>query len=234
MAYVDFLSTVHKSTKRDYVARVTEFPKAEAARLAKKWDVEYWDGDRKTGYGGYRYDGRWRKVADAMVQHYGIKPGDRILDVGCGKGFILYDFTQAVPGVEVVGIDVSTVCHRARQGRGQVVPQAGQRRGIAFPRPELRPGDLASTRCTTSTATISTRPSRRLSASAASINTSASSRTARRKRRSISSTGNSPAKCFARRRSGSGGSTRPATKATIRSFISNNVLLARRSTSRGA
>src|SRR5208337_3703654 len=82
MAYVDFLSTVHKSTKRDYVARVTEFPKAEAARLAKKWDVEYWDGDRKTGYGGYRYDGRWRKVADAMVQHYGIKPGDRLLVVG--------------------------------------------------------------------------------------------------------------------------------------------------------
>jgi protein-L-isoaspartate(D-aspartate) O-methyltransferase len=107
MAYVDFLSTVHKSTKRDYVARVTEFPKAEAARLAKKWDVDYWDGDRKTGYGGYRYDGRWRKVADAMVQHYGIRPGDRILDVGCGKGFILYDFLQAVPGVEVVGIDVS-------------------------------------------------------------------------------------------------------------------------------
>jgi protein-L-isoaspartate(D-aspartate) O-methyltransferase len=43
-----------------------------------------------------------------MVAHYGIKPGDRILDVGCGKGFLLYDFTQAVPGVEVAGIDVST------------------------------------------------------------------------------------------------------------------------------
>lgn len=108
MPYVDFLSTVHKSTTRDYIARVLEMPKAEAAKLAKKWDVEYWDGDRKTGYGGYRYDGRWRKVADAMVAHYGIKPGDRILDVGCGKGFLLYDFTQAVPGVEVAGIDVST------------------------------------------------------------------------------------------------------------------------------
>ena len=107
MAYVDFLSSVHKSTKRDYLARVLEFPKAEAARLAKKWDVEYWDGDRKTGYGGYHYDGRWRQVADAMVRHYGIRPGDRILDVGCGKGFLLYDFTQAVPGVEVAGLDIS-------------------------------------------------------------------------------------------------------------------------------
>lgn len=107
MAYIDFLSVIHKSTRRDYLARVMEFPKAEAARLAKKWDVEYWDGDRKTGYGGYHYDGRWRKVADAMARHYGLKPGDRILDVGCGKGFLLYDFTQVVPGVEVAGIDIS-------------------------------------------------------------------------------------------------------------------------------
>lgn len=121
MAYIDFLSAVHKSTKRDYIARVNEFPKAEAARLAKKWDVEYWDGDRKTGYGGYKYDGRWRKVADAMVKQYGIKPGDRILDVGCGKGFILYDFLQAVPGVEVAGIDVST--YAIEHAKEEVKPQ---------------------------------------------------------------------------------------------------------------
>jgi len=107
MAYVDFLSSVHKATKRDYVARVTEFPKAEAAKLAKQWGRDYWDGDRRTGYGGYSYDGRWRKVADALVAHYGIKAGDRILDVGCGKGFLLYDLMRAVPGVEVAGIDVS-------------------------------------------------------------------------------------------------------------------------------
>ena len=107
MAYVDFLSSVHKATNRYYVARVTEFPKAEAAKLAKQWGKDYWDGDRRTGYGGYSYDGRWRKVADAMVAHYGIKPGDRILDVGCGKGFLLYELMQAVPGVEVAGIEVS-------------------------------------------------------------------------------------------------------------------------------
>jgi SAM-dependent methyltransferase len=110
MAYVDFLSVIHKSTQRDYLARVNDpdFPKAKAAKLAKGWDFDYWDGDRRINYGGYRYmAGRWIKVAQAMADHYGIKPGDKILDVGCGKGFLLYDFTLAVPGVEVYGIDVS-------------------------------------------------------------------------------------------------------------------------------
>lgn len=110
MAYLDFMSVLHKSTKRDYLARVNdpEYPKAKAAELAKKWDYDYWDGDRRINYGGYRYmPGRWEKVARGLAEHYGIKPGDRILDIGCGKGFLLYDFTLVVPGVEVHGIDVS-------------------------------------------------------------------------------------------------------------------------------
>ena len=107
MAYVDFLTTIHKKTERDYLARVNEYPKAKAAELAKKFDYDYWDGDRKVGYGGFSYDGRWRKVADEMVAHYGLKPGDKVLDVGCGKAFLLYDLTQAVPGLEVAGIDIS-------------------------------------------------------------------------------------------------------------------------------
>lgn len=107
MAYRDFVSLIHKSTTRDYVARVTQRDKAEVADLALKWDYDYWDGSRETGYGGYKYDGRWRKVADAMVQTYGIKPGMRVLDVGSGKGFLLHDFTEACPGVDVAGIDVS-------------------------------------------------------------------------------------------------------------------------------
>ena len=110
MAYIDLMSAIHKSTKRDYLARVNEpdFPKAKAAALAKKWGFDYWDGDRKICYGGYRYmEGRWEKVARAMVEHYGIKPGDKILDVGCGKGFLLYDFTKVVPDLELHGIDIS-------------------------------------------------------------------------------------------------------------------------------
>jgi protein-L-isoaspartate(D-aspartate) O-methyltransferase len=107
MAYVDLLSKLHKSTKRDYLARVLAGNKAEFATLAKKFDLEYWDAGRDTGYGGYHYDGRWRELADTLRERYQLKSGDRILDVGCGKGFLLYELTLAVPGVEVSGIDVS-------------------------------------------------------------------------------------------------------------------------------
>ena len=107
MAYVDFIMKLHQSTKRDYVGRVTANDKAECATVAIRYGEDYWDGDRKYGYGGYRYDGRQRAAADAMAKHYGLKPGDKILDVGCGKGYLLYEFTQAVPGVQVQGIDIS-------------------------------------------------------------------------------------------------------------------------------
>lgn len=107
MPYIDFISPLHKRTQRDYLGRVNEFPKAEAAKVARQFGKDYWDGDRKFGYGGMRYDGRWRVVAENMARHYGLKAGDRILDVGCGKGFLLYEFTQVVPGVEVRGLDVS-------------------------------------------------------------------------------------------------------------------------------
>jgi SAM-dependent methyltransferase len=110
MSCIDFMSVVHKSTKRDYLARVNdpEYPKPKAAELAKKWDYEYWDGDRRICYGGYRYmEGRWEKVARAMADHYKLKAGDKILDVGCGKGYLLYDFTKVVPGIDVTGLDIS-------------------------------------------------------------------------------------------------------------------------------
>jgi SAM-dependent methyltransferase len=116
MAYLDFITAVHRNTKRDYLARVNEYPKAQAAELARQWGKDYWDGDRRVGYGGMRYDGRWRVVAEAMAKHYDIRAGHRILDVGCGKGFLLYDFTQVVPGVSVSGIDISEYAiHNAKE-----------------------------------------------------------------------------------------------------------------------
>ena len=107
MNQIDFIQKHNKATTRDYVARVTEFDKSECAAIARRWGYDYWDGERQYGYGGYKYDGRWLPIAREIAEHYGVKPGDRILDVGCGKGFMLYEFTRAVPGVEVAGLDVS-------------------------------------------------------------------------------------------------------------------------------
>lgn len=129
----EFVSLIHKSTTRDYLARVTQRDKAEVAELALKWDVEYWDGGRDTGYGGYKYDGRWRKVADAMAAAYHIKSGMRILDVGSGKGFLLHDFIESVPGVEVTGIDISQygVAHTMESVKPFV--QVGHARELPWP-----------------------------------------------------------------------------------------------------
>jgi protein-L-isoaspartate(D-aspartate) O-methyltransferase len=107
MQEIDFISALHTGTKRDYIQRVVEHDKAESATIAKQFGYDFWDGERRYGYGGYTYDGRWRVVAKAMAVHYGLKAGDKILDVGCGKAFLLYEFTQVVPGIEIAGIDVS-------------------------------------------------------------------------------------------------------------------------------
>jgi len=107
MPELNFLATYQNATKRDYVARVTAFDKAACATAARQWGADYWDGARQYGYGGYHYDGRWRPIADAIARHYKLQAGDRVLDVGCGKAFLLYELTQAVPGLEVEGIDLS-------------------------------------------------------------------------------------------------------------------------------
>jgi protein-L-isoaspartate(D-aspartate) O-methyltransferase len=107
MAYVDFLTSVHTSTRRNYVERVTQYDKAAVAEVSIQFGRDYWDGERQYGYGGYRYDGRWRPVAEAMAVHYDLQPGASILDVGVGKGFLLYELMQVVPGARVAGIDIS-------------------------------------------------------------------------------------------------------------------------------
>ena len=99
----------------DRLPATTRDPKARAAAktpddraVAKRYDRDFFDGERRHGYGGYRYDGRWLPVARRFVEHYGLGPNARILDVGAAKGFLMYDFLQVLPAATVRGLDVST------------------------------------------------------------------------------------------------------------------------------
>lgn len=103
---LNVVTPLHKRTKRDYLARMVD-DKVACMLKAKEYELDYWDGDRRFGYGGYRYDGRWKVVAEALIAMYGLRDGARILDVGCGKGFLLHELKQLLPAAEVVGFDVS-------------------------------------------------------------------------------------------------------------------------------
>lgn len=92
--------------KRNLQARATAKTE-EHIRVSREYGQMYFDGPREYGYGGYRYDGRWIPVAEDIVKHFGLKPGDRVLDVGCAKGFLVKDLLKVCPGLEVFGIDVS-------------------------------------------------------------------------------------------------------------------------------
>lgn len=80
----------------------------ENRAIAKRFGLEYFDGTREQGYGGYRYDGRWKAVVQRMIDHFQLTGTERILDIGCGKGFLLHDFRELLPGVSVDGIDISS------------------------------------------------------------------------------------------------------------------------------
>jgi SAM-dependent methyltransferase len=105
MAEINLLDRLPQ-TKRNPQARAAA-KTAEDIAIAKRFDRDFFDGERRHGYGGYRYDGRWLPVARRFVEHYNLPPDARILDVGCAKGFLMYDFTQVLPGCTVRGIDVS-------------------------------------------------------------------------------------------------------------------------------
>ena len=85
---LNLVTSLHTATKRDYLGRMND-SKVEAMMIAKQYGADYWDGDRKYGYGGYKYmPGRWATVAQKLIDLYGLKAGSKVLDVGCGKGFL--------------------------------------------------------------------------------------------------------------------------------------------------
>jgi len=103
MAEVDLLCALPR-TKRNIQKR-QEAKDPDVARIAKEYGEMYFDGPRTYGYGGYNYDGRWVPVAADIIKHFDLKPGARVLDVGCAKGFLVQDLCDQ--GMNAFGLDIS-------------------------------------------------------------------------------------------------------------------------------
>lgn len=129
--YVDLLRSLPK-TKRDVKSRAaTKTP--EVIAIAKKFEKDYFDGDRKYGYGGLEYDGRWLAVARDIIKFLDLQPGNRVLDVGCGKGFLVYDLMKEDKSLDVYGLDISeyaiknspvSIRLKLKQGTAEKLPYA--------------------------------------------------------------------------------------------------------------
>lgn len=97
----------YPQSKRDLEGRANQRTE-EDRRIARRFGQEFFDGDRKYGYGGFNYFPRfWQPVVPAFKERYNLTSASRVLDVGCAKGFMLYDFMQLIPGIKVAGIDIS-------------------------------------------------------------------------------------------------------------------------------
>ena len=103
---VNVITPLHTQAIRDYVGRMTD-EKVHCMDIARQYGKDFWDGDRRFGYGGYKYDGRYEIVARNLIEQYSLSNNAHILDVGCGKGFLLYEIKKLLPKATVKGFDIS-------------------------------------------------------------------------------------------------------------------------------
>ena len=104
---ISLVTTLHRTTRRNYLGRMLD-QKVDCMKVAKKYEKDFWDGERRFGYGGYKFiPGRWKPVAQGLIQRYGLSAKSAVLDVGCGKAFLLYEIACLLPGIRICGIDTS-------------------------------------------------------------------------------------------------------------------------------
>lgn len=103
---LNIITPLHKKTSRNCIERMNN-DKVHCMEVAGKFGQDFWDGERKYGYGGYKYDGRWEIAARKLIETYRLDERSQILDVGCGKGYLLYEIKKILPGCTVRGFDIS-------------------------------------------------------------------------------------------------------------------------------
>ena len=104
---VNYVIPLHQATRRTYIDRMMD-EKVHCMIKAKQYEYDYWDGDRRYGYGGYKYmPGHWKPVAESLIENYKLDNDSSVLDVGCGKAYLLHEMKLILPGLRVVGFDIS-------------------------------------------------------------------------------------------------------------------------------
>ena len=104
---VNFVTPLHKATQRNYLERMND-DKVNCMIKAKEYEYDYWDGDRRFGYGGYKFiEGRWKPVAQSLIENYSLTNESSLLDIGRGKAYLLYELKKILPGLKVSGFDIS-------------------------------------------------------------------------------------------------------------------------------
>jgi SAM-dependent methyltransferase len=104
----NFVTPLHTSTARDYLTRMID-EKVHCMKISKQYDEDYWDGDRRYGYGGYKYiPGRWKPVAEQLIKAYSLTSNSKVLDMGCGKGYLIHEIKLLIPDIDIIGIDSSS------------------------------------------------------------------------------------------------------------------------------
>ena len=104
---VNYVTPLHQATRRTYIDRMMD-EKVHCMIKAKQYEYDYWDGDRRYGYGGYKYmPGHWKPVAESLIENYKLDNDSSVLDVGCGKAYLLHEMKLILPGLRVVGFYIS-------------------------------------------------------------------------------------------------------------------------------
>lgn len=104
---LEIITPLHKKTERNYLARMMD-EKPHCMEISKRYEKDYWDGDRRYGYGGYYYNGRQKEIAKKLITEYNLKGDAKILDIGCGKGYLLYELRELLPESDIMGFDISS------------------------------------------------------------------------------------------------------------------------------
>src|SRR6266446_1007841 len=130
MGEVDLMERYPKSK-----ARKSERPVItdEDRKISKGFGKEYFDGDRRHGYGGYSYHERfWTDTVKLFRDYYLLAEDAAVLDIGCGKGFMLYDFMKLMPKARLAGLDISEYAVANCIEPVKPVVQVGNARNLPF------------------------------------------------------------------------------------------------------